>query len=796
MSFGEDVRNFLNKRLNSKSTLFHKYQNEQLARHRVFFDTVEKNPLTDAQRRAVILNERRNLVVAGAGSGKTSVIVAKAGYLIESGICEPDDMLLLAFGADAASELSERCRERLGVEIEATTFHALGNRILGAVEEEQPSLSKLALDDGALSRFLEDILEELAADKKKWPKLKGFVLSHLKPYKEEAEFETLEAYAAYVRSVQLRALSGDLVKSFAELDIANFFFKGIEFEYEKRYPNTPKPYQPDFYLPEYDIWLEHFGVDREGGTAPFVDEKSYKLGMEWKRALHNERGTDLIETYSYQKSEGTLLEDLQDMLIERGVQFQERSQHEIVEALKRAGYVSQLSKLVGVFLTHFKSGDSNISKLRAQAGSTGDRNRALIFLDLFELFYRRYEEELANSEPPEIDFNDMISRAARYVSRSTFEVPWKHIIVDEFQDISQGRYRLLESMLRQKESLQFFAVGDDWQSIYRFAGSDISIMSRFRKFFGKATILKLDTTFRFKDKIAGVSSRFIQRNPAQIKKRLSTRSTAERPQVYLHWSDGDPDTERLDRASLQRLKEIAEGDYELNDASLQVLARYRHQLPQHKDMNEISNVWPGQLLEPRTIHRSKGLEADFVILNALSGAKYGFPSEIEDDPLLSLVLAAPDKYAHAEERRLFYVALTRARKQVHLIVDRKRPSVFAEELINSGYDIFEVGSRAGGDHFCPECKTGRIESKPNGFAYCLNFPYCEYKAPKCPKCDSGFLVTHETAEETSFRCSNEWCAGTAEICSKCGMGAMLPKEGRYGSFYGCSNWPICTNTHN
>jgi len=136
MLLGEDVRNFIQSNLNIRSTLFWLHQKRELKQYKSYFDTVESKPLTELQRRAVILDERRNLVVAGAGTGKTSVIVAKAGYLIESGKCRPEDILLLAFNTDAAKELAERCESRLGVKILASTFHALGNQIVGAVEPE------------------------------------------------------------------------------------------------------------------------------------------------------------------------------------------------------------------------------------------------------------------------------------------------------------------------------------------------------------------------------------------------------------------------------------------------------------------------------------------------------------------------------------------------------------------------------------------------------------------------------------------------------------------------------------
>lgn len=705
MRIGEDVRNFIQTYFNVRSTLFWLHQKREMRRFKNFFETVERKPLTKLQRRSVILDERRNLVVAGAGAGKTSVIVAKAGYLLASGKCRPEDILLLAFNTDAAKELAERCKDRLGVEIQASTFHALGNQIVRAVEPVAPTLSRLAQDRQFFNEFLSAAIKELRADESVWKKARAFILGHLKPYKPESEFDTLADYEAYTRSVELRALSGDLVKSFAELDIANFlFFNGVNFEYEKRYPHEPSRYQPDFYLTDYDIWIEHFGIDRKGNTAPYIDREKYHREMEWKRGIHKANNTKLLETYSWQRSDGVLTTQLHNLLKKQGVKYAPRSQQELFEAIQRVGYITRLAVLVETFLSHFKSSQMTLADLAQKVRGSSNRGRAEAFKELFQHFFQRYQSELDGRTPREIDFNDMISTATRYIQTRRFEVPWKYIIVDEFQDISVGRYLLLEAMLKSRGDLQLFAVGDDWQSIYRFAGSDISIMSRFREFFGSATIVKLDRTFRFNDRIAQVSSQFIQKNPSQIQKTLDTEVKSVSPQVFLHWVDLIRDDRRFDNAVLEDVIGVLKENVRQNEPSLLILSRYNHLLPDREVLQSLEKIWPGHIRSPLTMHRSKGLEADYVIVNGLTADKYGFPSAIEDDPLLNLVLARPDSYPNAEERRLFYVALTRARHQVHLLVDRMQPSPFALELLSGEYDVRLIDRSADAENIRPECR--------------------------------------------------------------------------------------------
>jgi DNA helicase-4 len=168
---------------------------------------------------------------------------------------------------------------------------------------------------------------------------------------------------------------------------------------------------------------------------------------------------------------------------------------------------------------------------------------------------------------------------------------------------------------------------------------------------------------------------------------LDTQSRSDSPQVYLHWEETISGGREFESAAIERIVRTIVENIREDHPSLLILSRYNHHLPSRTALSSIEKLWPGEIKSPLTIHRSKGLEADYVIVHGFAADKYGFPSEIEDDPLLSLVLARPENFPHAEERRLFYVALTRARHQVHLLVDRRRPSVFALELKNPEYNV-------------------------------------------------------------------------------------------------------------
>ena len=377
----------------------------ELVRSREFFDTIEARPLTNQQRRAVVIDEDRNLVVAAAGSGKTSVIVAKAGWLLQKGYRRPSELLLLAFEKDAQKEMEERVRSRLGdeaaAELTVRTFHSLGMSIIGAAEGKRPALAKVAEDDKALYDLLKGIIADLVAD----PKLSTVMLrwfeDHFAPYKSEHDFQTQGEYWAYVRANEIRSLQGEKVKSFEECEIANFLYlSGVPYEYERSYEHDTATsekgqYQPDFYLPEAGIYIEHFGLNESGDTAPFIDRDEYLRSMEWKRQLHAEHGTILIETFSYEKAAGELTEKLATKLADHGVTLSPVPPADIFALLEEQGRIDPFTRLVATFLQHYKGAQLSAEEVARRAAKAPDRRRAKAFVTVFGAIFDRYQESLA-----------------------------------------------------------------------------------------------------------------------------------------------------------------------------------------------------------------------------------------------------------------------------------------------------------------------------------------------------------------------------------------------------------------
>ena len=742
---------------------------------------VLSSPPTEEQAQAIATDEDTTLVLAGAGTGKTAVITGKVAHLVRNLGVPPREILVLAFNRKAAEEIRERLPDDLaGAHV--ATFHAFGRRVIADVEVA-PTVSRLAEDEARLIAVIDGILVELLGDPRQSRAVTDFITRHRTDYRPQFDFETPGEYYDHVRRSELRALSGDLVKSFEELEIANFLTRnGVPFKYEGAYEvesatQWHRQYRPDFYLPDHGIYIEHFALDREG--RPPRGWTGYAEGVAWKRGIHEENGTTLIETYSWQQREGVLRRRLRQQLEEAGVTFEPVPLRTLLVDLGR-WLISWLAQLVATFLNHVKTRGISAEALRVRARDSGDRTRNEAFLDVFEQVRTRYEELLGEDK----DFQDLINHAAAHIRADRWGSPYRYVLVDEFQDISAGRMGLLQALNR--PGVAYFLVGDDWQSIYRFAGSDVGLVRDCGRYLGHVRERALGRTFRFGRGILGPSTAFVVRNPEQTQRTL-------RP------AEGVPDAGVTVIASNDPARGLRDAlrDIEAREGgsgapiSVLVLGRYR---------GSAGALSPnrGELrLEFSTVHAAKGREADYVIVLDLRDARRGFPAQFEDDPLLRLVLPPPARgaFAHAEERRLFYVALTRARRGTYLVADAVRPSVFVGELLREAPGLRRLGEfRRDTTPACPRCRTGRLDVSQSGRSLgCLNFPFCRYRAPRCQSCRRGFAVI----SGASSRCTNASCDARPPACESCGAGVMVHRQGRTGWFLGCTEFASdqpCTNT--
>jgi len=683
-----------------------RFVEQRIAEEAAAFDRVERFPLTQQQRRAIVTSEDATLVIAGAGTGKTSTIVGKVDYVLRRGLAQRDDVLVLAFGTKAAVELRERLA-RLGHrgDLTVSTFHAFGRTVITAVEGRPPLLSRLAWNQDERLRFLGSCVVESWAD----ATLKQSIITFFASMLEESAARD-GVTDGVVPMMPYQTLTGQQLKSHQEVRIADWLtLHGIAWEYERPYPvatatATRRQYQPDFYLPGYDVYLEHFGIDHQGNTRADIDAHRYRVDMDWKRAVHRTHGTTLLETFSYFDDEGGLTMHLERVLREQGIVPQPIDGERLATLLRdAAAAASPFVRLLDQFLQVYKG--NNVSRELLGARSHTARDRA--FVDIFHAVLARYESELARSNA--IDFHDMINQARAAIEAGTYQSRFRAIIVDEFQDISHNRLALLLALRAQLPHCRLYMVGDDWQSIFRFTGSDVGLITQLATHAGPTARVDLDQTFRYGQELLDASARFVMANPAQLRKTLHAHNgnAGIRPLVMVYQSDATPAGEQqalLEICRYLRRQPINE------HATLAVLGRYRHTTRDAAELAARELRGSGIGVEQHTMHAAKGKEATDVILVGLRMDGLTFPATIADDPVMRLVLSEGEAFAFAEERRLMYVALTRAKRQVFLIVPPTHRSLFVTELLGEAYApyITTLGQPPVA-YPCPVCKQSSVQ---------------------------------------------------------------------------------------
>jgi DNA helicase-4 len=492
-----------------------------LTQYADFFSTVESSPLNPAQARAVVNGESSLLVLAGAGSGKTSVLVARAGWLLTTGEAVADQILLLAFGRKAAQEMDERIQSRLHTQdIAARTFHSLALHIIQQGSKKVPVVSKLENDAQARQALFVKTWQQQCSEKK----------AQAKGWRQWLEDEL------------------------------------------------------NWEVPEGSFWQD--------------DKLARRLGSRLDRWV------------SLMRMHGG-------------------SQAEMIESAPEAirAVFSKRIKLMAPMLKAWKTA------LKAENA---------------------------------VDFSGLIHQAIIILEKGRFVSPWKHILVDEFQDISPQRAALLSALRAQNKHTSLFAVGDDWQAIYRFSGAQLALTTAFHHYFGEGDRSDLDTTYRFNSRIGEIANRFIQQNPHQLAKPLNSLTTGAKKAVTL-----------LADEQLEPLLDKLSG-YAKPEERILVLARYHHLKP--AALEKAVTRWPKLQLEFLTIHASKGQQADYVRVVGLKEGRDGFPAPVRESVIEQALLPVPEDFPDAEERRLLYVALTRARHRVWLLFNKEEPSGFVEIL--------------------------------------------------------------------------------------------------------------------
>lgn len=787
------------------------YVEAELERTKPWFESFSTPP-TRIQREVAIRDETNSLIVAAAGTGKTSTILTKVRYLIHRGLAAPSDIVVVAFNHAAAEEIAEKCKALDCEAVEVRTFHALGLRILAAKPGEKPPvLSELSSEEGR-DEVIAILLHSLCVTPEYAEAYARFLVMYIRPMVSQFEANSESDYVSKAKTALTRSLAGEWVRSTQELRIANWLHvHGVDYSYEAPYPhhlNTGfKRYQPDFTLrfkhkdrtgetTQRIVYLEHQALNERGEAPSWM--KDYTRKVEFGRKVHRDHGTILVESFSWWFSSGVWETKLREALINVGVDV---PRIDWQQALKRAEQAQpaalgfdrkMLHGLLRRALDLSRSSAEVDVRGQVLSGSPGAASRLVdarrwdLFQTLLTPLRTAYEEYKVKREG--IDFEDMIFRAGGVLREGHFRARWTHYIVDEFQDASLSRLGLILALRQQTSGSRLTCVGDDWQAIIRFAGGDIRVMTQFGQRVGPFWRANLDRAFRYPETIAKLSTQFILRNPDQLKKTIQGTTQNYPVRVVLAGkNDEEGNFQDVIAEELERIQKLKP------DASVMLLSRYRRGIADAEEQRRMQMQFPRLKLEWSTVHRSKGREADAVFVGDLSDSSFGFPCLREDDPLIRAYLPPQDAFAHAEERRLFYVATTRAKRYLVLIADASATSPFVTELIanNPIGDQLEVVRKGAPTKPCPRCNIGVVvaRSGPHGvFFACTKSPVCQHKEDACPECRQGFMQRSKGRHVCSR--VDLGCKHTQRSCPRCGDGRLEVRINRTkgNRFYGCSRF--------
>ena len=801
-----------------------KYVDRKIEHEKDYFDNIliDIDPsikLDDEQRRAVVTDDDYCLLVAGAGAGKTTTMAAKVKYLVDKEHINPEEIIVISYTKKAIGELKERINKGLQIPARICTFHKFAYDIVKQFSSEPPEINfssykiideiieKTVFNDKALMRNLVLFMGyyfDLTEDVFKFENLNQY-----HQYKAAQDFETLKSgLGEYIKKVEqqrskrVKTITGEYLRSVQEVQIANFLYlNGLDYEYEKVYeydsPSRNKKYTPDFYIMqgEHSAWLEHYSLSESGYNSIYTPQQieKYKKSIHDKRALHSSFKTTLIETWSVYNDRKPLLDHLKESLEKEGFVLKARDFEEVYKKIVETGkdkYIYKLIDFMMNFIEQYKTAGYDAGGFEILRKRT-DNPRTLLFLDIAEQVYHHYQNTLRKNN--QIDFADMINDAHAYlleIERQKIELPYKYIIIDEFQDIARQRFNLTKR-LSEITRAKVVAVGDDWQSIYAFSGSDITLFTRFLELMGAGTELKITHTYRNSQELIDIAGGFVQKNISQIRKQLVSPKHLKDPIVIEEFNDSVKPMKVLAEKLEDVIGQIV-SDFGI-DSSILLIGRYNYDM--YKLINtghffELPNnrvkskKYPDANLTFMTAHSSKGLGFDNVVLINMFEGKFGFPCQIEDDPIMKLVSYEDTSMPYAEERRLFYVAMTRTKNRVYIMAPQNKPSRFLVELIK--------------DYNLPHSEY-------------LNMSIVDLFNLRCPKC--GYPLKYEFNKNYGLQL---WiCTNEVEVCDfmtndkvhkhdiykcpQCKDGYMIvkmnPKNGNV--FYGCTNYfnddHKCTN---
>ncbi len=781
--------------------------------------------LDEDQRKVILTDEDYCLVIAGAGAGKTTTVAAKVKYLVEKQNIKPEEILVVSFTNKAVDELKEKIQKGLKINCPITTFHSTGNAILHKQSEEKLNI----VQNEKLYFVLEDYFKDSVLQNEK---LVNDLVKFFASYCDAPVDEILDKNMIFnqINNSSLTTLKSELgeyekkiipagtkkfvtiqneqLRSFEEVRIANFLYlNNIEYEYEPIYrynfPGSYKPYTPDFIIRQNgkEAYIEHFGITEDGKSNRYTPEelKKYKKTMYDKINLHKKHNSILFCTYSKFNDGRAFTVHLKEQLENAGFVLYPKDNREVMKKITSqdsSRYVKKLINLIDRFISNFKTNGYSEDKFDEWITKTNNV-RTKLFMRICKNCYLEYQKYL--NQHNAIDFSDMINKSAVLLQESEqvrSQIKFKYIIVDEYQDISRQRFDLVGA-LHNNSNAKIIAVGDDWQSIYAFSGSDITLFTKFSEIMGYAELLSITKTYRNSQEVIDIAGNFIQKNTSQIKKTLKSPKTIKDPVIIYTYdaklkkqkaSARSGATYNLAKAVEIAIEQILEYNKEDNkkDSSILLLGRFGFDgvKLEHSGLFEYRDYgskvkclkYPKLNITFMTAHASKGLGYDNVIVINGKNETYGFPSKIEDDPVLNYVVRRDNSIEAAEERRLFYVAMTRTKNRVYFIAPEENPSEFLIEIKHDYKNVVlkgewteELQKNPLFKKTCPVCGYPLQHKYKEAYGLnlwiCTNEPeVCDFMTNKletgklsimkCNCCEDGYLIVKSTEKTDFLACTN------------------------------------------
>jgi superfamily I DNA/RNA helicase len=659
------------------------------------------------QREAIQSHDKRILVLAGAGSGKTKTLIDKIRFYINEKKISPKNILAITFMRDAVHEIQDRLIEfadktqqyknelkgndqhlirkkfinqhAILKNLTIRTFHSLCFTIL----KENGSgyfdnRFKILRDDQASFRtddsmnlppatesidslLRKSIISACQHERDFSIKLEQYLIENyfekqLKQLKDKKEYDN-----------KYRCLNGSVVKSKSEQKIIDWFHcKGYEIEYEPLEVGSSFKFKPDFKLSTKEFYIEH--------KSDISGNLHYKL-----QALKEDGKPVFITHEDWMKDSEKIETELMGIL------------RNVLDGNYTANFSKEfdnrfrlLNKELGTFFREVKqaydlakSQGLKVEDIFNIRSKLFEHKRIKIFYELFPVVWSHYEHLKRKNSV--IDFSDLLSLTLDLFEknekiRDYYRSKFKCILVDEFQDVSPAEVRLIKHLFTNDTDL--FCVGDDWQSIYGFRGSDVNFIINFSSYFPDSKVVKLKYNFRSSENIVNVGNEVIKNNKIKIEKQVLSLKKSDQ-KVVLFKSNSDNDT--LDFLQ-EKISSHIDQKNGITPQDIMILGRRR------EHYSNIQNGFKNASVRFSTIHKSKGLEAKVVFITGLKHGRGGFPDTWLSDSIFQVIKKTDTDLLLEEERRLFYVAVTRAKDFLYLMSENENQSQFIDELPDSFVD--------------------------------------------------------------------------------------------------------------